>query len=471
MKRAQWTYAQLDDPAAMEWVKSMGGGKYHIVTYGCQMNERDSQTLAGILEKMGYECTEDKADADIILFNTCCVRENAERRVFGNVAWLKALKKEKPNLILGVCGCMMQQPGMAEKFLKRHTFVDIVFGTHATHRFPKILRDALLKKRVMDVEDEAHIVEDMPVYRPNVLQAYVTIMYGCNNFCSFCIVPYVRGRERSRRAEDICHEIEGLLEEGVQEITLLGQNVNSYRDTQWGEDAFARLLEKVDGLGVPRIRFMTSHPKDINPAVLEAMAGGKHIAHQLHLPVQSGSDAILKEMNRQYTVEHYLEKVALARRLMPDIGLTTDLIVGFPGETEGDFEKTLELVDAVGYDAAFTFEYSAREGTRAAAMTNHVADDIKQARIMRLIQLQQQKSEAIHRTFVGSNQQVLITNVSKRDAKDVTGKNERGTTINCAGDESLIGTIQTVHVTRAGRNTLRGELIRTENGEENQHGN
>ena len=347
------------------------GLKYHIVTYGCQMNAHDSETIAGILERMGMTKAAEREDADLVMYNTCCVRENAERRALGNVGWLKELKKVKPALMIGVCGCMVQQSGMAEKLIKRYPFVDLAFGTHNLHELPAMLTGLLDgRQRVVNVTDtDGIIAEGMPVKRVSSLQAYVTIMYGCNNFCSYCIVPYVRGRERSREPGDILREVEALKADGVREIMLLGQNVNSYAG---GGMDFAGLLREVDEIGIERVRFMTSHPKDLSDRLIEVMAGSRHICHQLHLPVQHGSDRILEAMNRRYTRAHYLELVGRLRAAMPDIGLTTDLIVGFPGETEEDFAETLSLVREVRYDSAYTFIYSPRQGTVAADMPGQI---------------------------------------------------------------------------------------------------
>ena len=303
---------------------------YHIVTYGCQMNAHDSEKLAGILTRMGMDEAADRREADLVIFNTCCVRDNAERRALGNVTWLKELKKEKPGLLIGVCGCIVQQPGMAERILRQYRFIDLAFGTHNLHRLPSLLLALLTQKtRVVSVTDEENLIaEDLPVRRLSPYHAFITIMYGCDNFCSYCIVPYVRGRERSRRADDILREAEGLLKSGVREIMLLGQNVNSYGAGTG--DSFPGLLRRLDALGVERIRFMTSHPKDLSDDLIAAMAECSHVCNHLHLPVQSGNDEILRRMNRRYTREAYLGKVEKLRAAVPGIGLTTDLIVSFP---------------------------------------------------------------------------------------------------------------------------------------------
>ena len=434
-------------------------GSYHIVTYGCQMNAHDSETLAGMLESMGMRAAEDRLQADLVLFNTCCVRDNAERRALGNVTWLNEMKKKKPRLIIGICGCMVQQPQMAEKILGQYRFIDLAFGTHNLHQLPTMLYDLLTKKtRVVCVSDQENLIADgLPTKRMVDYKAFITIMYGCNNYCSYCIVPYVRGRERSRRMDDILREAEGLLEGGAKEITLLGQNVNSYGDGN--AETFPRLLRALDDLDVPRIRFMTSHPKDISDDLIDIMATGKHICNHLHLPVQSGSDEILMSMNRRYTRARYLERVQAVRRAIPSIGLTTDLIVGFPGETEALFDETLSLVETVGFDAAFTFIYSPREGTAAAKMEGQVPETVASERIGRLIQTVETGAARIHRALIGITESVLVENVSKRDGQMVSGKGTRGITVTLPGGPADIGTIQTVQITSSAVNTLRGERV------------
>ena len=342
------------DTSAIVKEPRLEGKKYHIVTYGCQMNAHDSEKIAGMLERMGMCQAAERDEADLVLYNTCCVRENAERRALGNVGWLKELKNVKPELMIVVCGCMVQQQGMAQKLMKRYPFVDIAIGTHDLAALPDMLRGLLDGRgHALKVSDiDGIVVEGLPVKRTNPYHAYVTIMYGCNNFCSYCIVPYVRGRERSRLPEDILSEVRQLKESGVKEIMLLGQNVNSYAG---GGMDFAQLLSEVDKIGIERVRFMTSHPKDLSDALIDVMANSRHICRQLHLPVQHGSDRILDAMNRRYTYEHYMELVGKLRAAMPDIGLSTDLIVGFPGETDEDFRRTIELVKNVRYDSAYTF--------------------------------------------------------------------------------------------------------------------
>jgi len=441
---------------------------YVIVTYGCQMNAHDSEKLAGMLGEMGMAPASSREEADLVIYNTCCVRENAERRALGNVTWLKELKKTRPGLLVGVCGCMIQQQGMARRILEQYPFVDIAFGTHNLYRFPELLQRALSSRgRVVEVaEDHGGIPEDLPVRRVSPHRAYLTIMYGCDNFCSYCIVPFVRGRERSRAPEAILAEARALFGEGVQEIMLLGQNVNSYGNDLGGSTRFPELLAELDGIGIPRIRFMTSHPKDLSDGLIEVMAQGKHICHALHLPVQAGSDAVLASMRRGYTRAQYLERVKALRGRIPDIALTTDLIVAYPGETERDFEDTLSLAEEVRYHAAYTFVYSPRPGTLAADLPDRVSPQVAKERIERLIRLQKGITAERNQTYVGREQLVLVEELSKRDATQVAGKNEYGITVNFPGDKSLIGQFARVRILSAAETTLRGQLSRA--GEDKQ---
>ena len=438
------------------------GKRYHIVTYGCQMNAHDSETIAGMLEQMGMTEAAAREDADFVLYNTCCVRENAERRALGNVGWLKELKKVKPELIVGVCGCMVQQDGMAQKLIKRYPFVDIAFGTHNLPELPGMFKKLLdSRERVVSVLDtDGMIAEGLPVKRAGGLMAYVTIMYGCDNFCSYCIVPYVRGRERSRLPEDILREVEQLKTEGVKEIMLLGQNVNSYAG---GGIDFAELLRRVDDIGIERVRFMTSHPKDLSDRLIDVMANSKHICHQLeHLPVQHGSNRVLSAMNRCYTREHYLGVVKRLRDAMPDIGLTTDLIVGFPGETEEDFNQTIDLVRQVRYDSAYTFIYSPRQGTVAAEMPNQVDEETAKRRIHELIAVQEQITAETYAAQVGHVENVLCEGVSARSERQITGRTQRGITVNFDGSADMVGSVVPVMITGAGHNTLKGKIAPAE---------
>ena len=437
---------------------------YHVVTYGCQMNAHDSEKLAGLLREMGMTEAPTREKADLVLFNTCCVRDNAERRALGNVTWLKELKRDKPELLIGVCGCMIQQPGMAEKILKQYKFIDLAFGTANLHRLPQLLYEELTThRRVVEVDQgEDVIAEGLPVKRLRPDHAYITIMYGCDNFCSYCIVPYVRGRERSRDMEAIVREAEELYRGGVKEIMLLGQNVNSYGKGLPGEPTFAQLLRRLDAIGIPRIRFMTSHPKDLSDELIAAMGECKHVCPQFHLPVQSGSDEILKAMNRHYDRASYLDKVEKLRRAVPGIGLTTDIIVGFPGETEAQFEDTLSLVRQVGYDSAFTFIYSPRPGTKAAKMTDQVPADVAQARLERLLKAQEAAQAEAQKRFLGMEEEVLVESLSRRSDKAVSGKGLHGVSVTFPGTEADIGQIVRVRITECANNTLRGERIEKE---------
>lgn len=437
--------------------------RYCIVTYGCQMNAHDSEKLAGMLEAMGLTEAPAREEADLVLFNTCCIRDNAERRALGNVIWLKELKKTRPELLIGVCGCMMQQPELAQRLLRQYPFIDFAFGTHNQHRLPTLLTRVLAERRqqVEVTSDVLSMAEGLPVKRLNDYKAYQTIMYGCDNYCSYCIVPYVRGRERSRRMDDILREAEALLRTGVQEIMLLGQNVNSYGNAATGE-SFPALLRRLDALGVPRIRFMTSHPKDLSDALIAAMADCPHVCNHLHLPVQSGNTEVLARMNRRYTREHYLARVRALREAVPHIGLTTDFIVAFPGETEAQFADTLSLADEVGYDAAFTFIYSPRKGTRAADMPDQIAPDVATERIERLIRTVDAATERVHGSLLDTTERVLVETLSKRDAHMVSGKGTRNITVSFPGSAADIGRVIPVRITSAAANTLRGTRINEE---------
>ena len=433
---------------------------YHVVTYGCQMNAHDSEKLAGMLRDMGMAEAADREHADFVIFNTCCVRDNAERRALGNVTWLKEIRKQNPDLIIAVCGCMIQQPGMAEKILRQYKFVDLAFGTSNLHKLPELLLKRLNSDRaVIQVEDEDTIAEDVPVKRLRQDAAYITIMYGCDNFCSYCIVPYVRGRERSREMAHILEEARQLRDSGVKEVMLLGQNVNSYGKGLDGEPTFAQLLRALDDIGIPRIRFMTSHPKDLSDELIEVLRDSRHILPQFHLPVQSGNDEILRRMNRRYDRAKYLDRVRKLREAVPGIGLTTDIIVGFPGETEEQFMDTMSLVDEVGYDSAFTFIYSPRTGTAAAKMEDQVPEDVATDRIQRLIALQDRRQkEEMHR-FLGKEEEVLVEGLSRRSDTAVSGKGRHGVSITFPGSEEDVGKIVRVRVTEIKNNTLMAERI------------
>lgn len=448
----------------MERVKAHLGGKkmYALVeTYGCQQNVNDSQRYEGMLVKMGYTLTQNREEADLILFNTCAIRENAEKKVYGNLGALKHLKAKKPSLIIGICGCMSQQEEVAKRIKAKYRHVDMVFGTHSMADFPKMLEQVLTEQtKIVDTSSVDYICENVPTNYDGGAKAFVSIMFGCNNFCTYCIVPYVRGRERSRSMEDVLSECRNLAEKGVKEITLLGQNVNSYGKDLGLEEGFAELLKKVDETdGIERIRFMSSHPKDISEKVLFVMAESRHICHQLHLPLQSGSDKVLKEMNRIYNREKYLAIVKKARELMPDLSLTTDIIVGFPTETEADFEDTLDILKTVKYDSLFSFIYSPREGTVAAKMEFAASEEEIKARFDRLLEVQNSISYEINKKCEGEEQLVLVESVSKTEPGVLTSRNEANKIVNFKGDESLIGKIVKVKITKAQTWILMGELV------------
>ena len=412
-----------------------------VVNMGCQMNARDSEKLRGILRKIGYAET-DSEEADFVIYNTCTVRENANLKVYGRLGVLHGYKKKNPHMKIALCGCMMQEPSVVEKLKKSYRFVDLIFGTHNIFRFAELLFTAFLSDRiVIDIWKETdQIVEDLPVERKYPFKSGVNIMFGCNNFCSYCIVPYVRGRERSREAKDILQEIERLVKDGVSEIMLLGQNVNSYGKNLSDPMTFAQLLQEVEKIeGLERIRFMTSHPKDLSEELIQVMAGSRKICRHLHLPLQSGSTGILKVMNRRYTKEQYVELAGKIKKAIPDIALTTDIIVGFPGETEEDFQETLDVVRTVRYDSAFTFIYSRRTGTPAAAMEDQVPEDVVKNRFDRLLKEVQDISREMAERFTGTEQTVLVEELNRQMDGYVTGRLSNNHVVHLPGDASLIG--------------------------------
>ncbi|OPJ56590.1 tRNA (N6-isopentenyl adenosine(37)-C2)-methylthiotransferase MiaB [Clostridium oryzae] len=435
---------------------------FFINTYGCQMNEEDSEKLSGMLKNMGYERTENKEEATVIIFNTCCVRENAELKVFGNLGALKNMKKQNSNLIIVLCGCMMQQKDMSEKVLKKYPFVDIIFGTHNAYKFPEYLNSVKQNGNpiVEVVDKEQGIVEGIPIDRKSSIKAFVTTMYGCDNFCTYCIVPYVRGRERSRRPDEIIKEIKDLVSKGYKEVTLLGQNVNSYGKGLEDDMNFAKLLRMVNEVdGLERIRFMTSHPKDLNDELIYAIRDCDKVCEQIHLPVQSGSSAVLKKMNRRYTKEQYIELVDKIKKEIPDIAITTDIIVGFPGETEEDFEDTLSLVKYVEYDSAFTFIYSRRNYTPADKMEDQIEDDVKHERFNRLIQVVNESSAKKNSAYKNKIVEVLVEGKSKNDESKLTGRTRTGKLVNFGGDDTSIGKTVKVKITETLSFSLNGKQI------------
>ena len=441
---------------------------FFIETWGCQMNEEDSEKLSGMLKKLGYKRTEDRTSADLIIFNTCCVRENAELKVYGNLGMLKKLKIKNPNLIIAICGCMMQQKDMAKNIIKRFPFVDIIFGTHNAYKFPEYLNRVQQENTsVIEIQDkESGIVEGLPIDRESNVKAFVTIMYGCNNFCTYCIVPYVRGRERSRKPEDIEKEIKELISKGYKEITLLGQNVNSYGKTLEPKVSFSDLLRRINSIdGVERIRFMTSHPKDLTEDVIDAVAECSKVCEQIHLPVQSGSTSLLKKMNRNYSKEGYLNLVKKIREKVPDAAITTDIIVGFPGETEEDFEETLNLAREVQYDSAFTFIYSKRKGTPAYDFKEQIPEDIKHERFNRLVEVINESSARKNKVYEGRTEEILVEGTSKNDNTKLAGRTRSGKLVNFEGNKKDIGKLVKVHITKATSFSLLGEEIQQQGGQ------
>ena len=412
----------------------------HVTTFGCQMNEKDSEKLLGILETIGYEEVETE-DADFLIFNTCTVRENANTKLYGHLGQVKKMKERNPQMMIGLCGCMMQEEHVIEKIRTSYKFVDIIFGTHNIFKLAELLKARVDSKgMIVDIwKNTDQIVEDLPSDRKFSFKCGVNIMYGCNNFCSYCIVPYVRGREKSREPEAIIEEIKGLVADGVTEVMLLGQNVNSYGKTLEHPVTFAQLLKQVEAIeGLKRIRFMTSHPKDLSDELIRTMAESKKVCHHLHLPMQSGSSRILKIMNRRYDKEKYLELVDKIRNAVPDISLTTDIIVGFPGETEEDFQDTLDVVEKCDFDSAFTFIYSKRSGTPAAKMENQVPEDVVKDRFDRLLALVQEKGRKASSRFEGTVQEILVEEES-REKGIFTGRTEYNLLVHFPGCQDLIG--------------------------------
>ena len=419
-----------------------------VTTFGCQMNARDSEKLSGILEQAGYQLT-DSEEADFDIYNTCTVRDNADQRVYGRLGHLNGLKKKNPHMKIALCGCMMQEPGTIEKIRKSYRFVDLIFGTHNIYKFAELLASAWEQQgMIVDIwQNTDKIVEDLPVERKYSFKSGINIMFGCNNFCSYCIVPYVRGRERSRSPKDIIKEIENLVADGVVEIMLLGQNVNSFGKNLEEPMSFAGLLrevEKIDGL--QRIRFMTSHPKDLSDELIEVMAASSKICRHLHLPLQSGSTRILQAMNRRYTKEQYLELVDKIRTAMPDIALTTDIIVGFPGETPEDVDETIDVIKKVQFDNAFTFIYSKRTGTPAAAMENQVSEEVVKEGFDRVLRTVQETARERVRLLSGLTMEALVEEQNEQDSTLVTGRLSNNTLVHFPGDASLIGRIVPVYL-------------------------
>lgn len=439
-----------------------------VKTYGCQQNVSDSEKYAGMLKEMGFEITYNKDIADVVLFNTCAIRENAENKAFGNLGWIKNIKNNNLNLFVVLCGCMTEQPTIVEKIKEKYSFVDLVFGTHSLHKFPKLFYEALLKrtenekkhKGVYVSEKVDNIVENFPIKRDSSLKAFVSIMYGCNNFCSYCIVPYVRGRERSRGSGEIINEFRSLIEAGYKDITLLGQNVNSYGLGLNEDIDFADLLKKLDDIpGEYRIRFMTSHPKDASQKLFDTIANSRHIVHHIHLPVQCGNNRVLKEMNRKYTKEDYLKIIDYAKNKVPGITFTSDIIVGFPGETYEEFLETVELIKKVKFSSLFTFIYSSRECTKAAKMEDNISKDEKTRWLLELLDVQKNISEKICKDMVGKNLRVLAESYDEKKSC-LFCRTDGNIMVEISGaDKSLVGKFVDVNITNSRQEALLGKII------------
>lgn len=464
-KRGREQVAVHYTDAVPEDLRTLGDHKYyHIQTYGCQMNEHDTEVMMGLFEEMGYRFTPDRRQADIILLNTCAIRENAEDKVFGELGHLKSLKLEKPSLLVGVCGCMSQEESVVNRILQKHPHVDLIFGTHNIHRLPHLVREAYFSKEmVVEVwSKEGDIIENLPKKREG-MKAWVNIMYGCDKFCTYCIVPFTRGKERSRRPHDVLAEVRDLARQGFQEITLLGQNVNAYgKDFADMQYTFADLMADIHKIDIPRVRFTTSHPRDFDDQLIEVLAGKGNLMEHIHLPVQSGSSEILRKMNRKYTREQYLDLVAKIRKAIPDVVLTTDIIVGFPGETEEQFEETVSLVREVGFDAAFTFIYSPREGTPAATKEDNVTMEEKKRRLHYLNEVLNDFSLASNRKLVGQVVEVLVEGESKNNAAILAGRTRTNKLVHFRGDAEWIGRRVQVKITDVQTFYLKGDLIAEE---------
>jgi tRNA-2-methylthio-N6-dimethylallyladenosine synthase len=446
-----------------EEMRGLGNGKKFLVrTYGCQMNEHDSENMAGILLDMGFEPTSSTEDADVILLNTCAIRENAENKVFGEIGHLKPLKIEKPGLVIGVCGCMSQEESVVNRILKKHQHVDLIFGTHNIHRLPHLLKDAIFNKEmVVEVwSKEGDIIENMPRARRGQLQGWVNIMYGCDKFCTYCIVPYTRGKERSRLPEDIIAEVRDLARLGYKDITLLGQNVNAYgKDFTEINYGLGDLMNEIRKIDIPRIRFTTSHPRDFDDHLIEVLAQGGNLVEHIHLPVQSGNTEILKLMARKYTREQYVELATKIKEKVPNATLTTDIIVGFPNETEEQFQDTLSLMKEIEYDSAYSYIYSPREGTPAAKMEDNVPLEVKRDRLQRLNDVINELSAMKNKQLEGTVVEVLVEGESKKNPEILSGRTRTNKLVNFSGDRSIIGEIVHVKIIEAKTWSLNGQVV------------
>ena len=462
-KRGGEEVAYFDDFEIEERFQDMGKGrKFYIRTYGCQMNEHDTEVMAGIFTALGYEVTDTVEDANIILLNTCAIRENAENKVFGELGHLKPLKQRNPDILIGVCGCMSQEESVVNKILKTYDQVDMIFGTHNIHRLPNILHEAYMSKEmVIEVwSKEGDIIENLPKVRHGEIKAWVNIMYGCDKFCTYCIVPYTRGKERSRRPEDIIQEIRHLAAEGYKEITLLGQNVNAYgKDFDDLHYRLGDLMDDLRKIDIPRVRFTTSHPRDFDDHLIEVLAKGGNLVEHIHLPVQSGSTSILKIMGRIYSREEYLELVRKIKTAIPDVSLTTDIIVGFPNETDEQFEETMTLYEEVGFETAYTYIYSPRDGTPAEKMADNIPMDVKKERLQRLNKLVNDYSLKAMEQFEGQTVEVLVEGESKRNDEVLSGYTRKNKLVNFKAPKDVIGKLVHVKITDAKTWSLDGEFI------------
>ncbi|MDN7241215.1 tRNA (N6-isopentenyl adenosine(37)-C2)-methylthiotransferase MiaB [Planococcus sp. N028] len=462
-KRGKEEVAYFDDFKIDPRFADMGKGrKFYIRTYGCQMNEHDTEVIAGILMQLGYELTSAVDDANVILLNTCAIRENAENKVFGELGHLKPLKLENPDVLIGVCGCMSQEESVVNKILKTYDQVDMIFGTHNIHRLPEILNEAYMSKEmVIDVwSKEGDVIENLPKVRKGKIKAWVNIMYGCDKFCTYCIVPYTRGKERSRRPADIIQEVRHLAAQGYKEVTLLGQNVNAYgkdfTDMTYG---LGELMDELRMIDIPRIRFTTSHPRDFDDHLIEVLAKGGNLVDHIHLPVQSGSTSMLKIMARKYSREHYVELVRKIREAIPTVSLTTDIIVGFPNETEEQFEETLSLFKEIGYEMAFTYIYSPREGTPAAKMEDNVPMEVKKDRLQRLNAVVNEYAAAAMKAYEGQIVEVLVEGESKKNPDVLSGYTAKNKLVNFVGPKAIVGKLVKVKIITTKTWSLNGELI------------
>lgn len=469
-KRGKEDVKYHKDFAIDEQFKGLGKGrKFYIRTYGCQMNEHDSEVMAGIFMQLDYEPTDMIEEADVVLLNTCAIRENAENKVFGELGFLVKYKRQNPDILIGVCGCMSQEESVVNKILTKYQHVDMVFGTHNIHRLPNILKEAYMSKEmVVEVwSKEGDVIENLPKKRMGSIKAWVNIMYGCDKFCTYCIVPYTRGKERSREPQEIIQEVRELAAQGYQEIMLLGQNVNAYgKDLGDGEYRLGHLMDEIRKIAIPRVRFTTSHPRDFDDHLIEVLAKGGNLLEHIHLPVQSGSNEILKIMARKYTREHFLDLVRKIKEAIPNVALTTDIIVGYPNETEEQFQETIDLYREVGFETAFTYIYSPREGTPAAKMKDNVPMEVKKDRLQRLNAVVEEFSVAALKKYEGQTVEVLVEGSSKKRDDVLAGYTRRNKLVNFEGPDDLVGKIVKVKITEAKSYSLRGEFVEVVNQHE-----